>query len=300
MAQKLPSLDVLKTFAVVARHLNFTHAAQTLHLTQGAISRQILGLERQLGYPLFHRGARGLTLTSQGVQLLVPIQQALSIIDETLQRLATQPGTVRIKCPTCAIRWLLPRVVSMQNTLPEAHIELTASVSHSLDFDHEHFDAAIVYGKPAGQRLTVFHLFDEILTPVCIPALLPPDRAMTLDDLAESTLLHPTPDQRDWLLWFRAAGMLARPSGKMQHFDTMDLAVATALQGFGVAIGDLCLLEEDLRAQRIVAPFSLSVASGAAYYLVYPQRNVVSPVLQMLADHLKREAMRSRSWLPER
>ncbi|KAA9000516.1 LysR family transcriptional regulator [Affinibrenneria salicis] len=299
MALKLPSLDVLKTFAVVAQHLNFTHAAQALHLTQGAVSRQILGLERQLGYPLFSRRARGLTLTPQGAQLLAPVRQALSILDETLLRAATRPGTLRIKCPTCAIRWLLPRVIQLQNDMPEVHIELTASVSHGLDFDNEHFDAAVVYGRPAMRRLTLHPLFDEVLTPVCAPALLPAGRAMTFDDLADCTLLHPTRDRRDWLLWLSAAGQTALPSGKAQHFDTLDLAMGAALQGFGVAIGDLCLLEEDLRAQRVVAPFPLSVASGAAYYLAYPQRNPITPALAALVDWLEREAACSRARLPQ-
>ncbi len=65
MPISLPSLDVLKTFVVVAQRLNFTHAARELHLTQGAVSRQILGLEQRLGYPLFSRQARGLVLTPQ-------------------------------------------------------------------------------------------------------------------------------------------------------------------------------------------------------------------------------------------
>ncbi len=84
MPISLPSLDVLKTFVVVAQRLNFTHAARQLHLTQGAVSRQILGLEQRLGYPLFSRQARGLALTPQGAQLLAPVQQALGQLDEAL------------------------------------------------------------------------------------------------------------------------------------------------------------------------------------------------------------------------
>lgn len=291
----LPSLDVLKTFVVVAQRLNFTHAAQELHLTQGAVSRQILGLEQQLGYPLFSRRARGLTLTPQGALLLAPVQLALAQLAEVLARAGEQPGTLRIKCPTCAMRWVLPRIIRLQNERPEMHIELTASVTHGLDFSSEHFDAAIVFGKPQGKRLAVHHLFDEILTPVCIPAYLPDLPELT--DLAEKTLLHPTRDRRDWLLWLKAAGQEALPSAKSQHFDTLDLAMSAALQGCGVAIGDLCLLEEDLQANRIVTPFSLNVVSGAAYYLVYPESVVVPAALTHLVSWLEEQAQQSRSRL---
>lgn len=295
MQTPLPSLDVLKTFVVVAQRLNFTHAAQSLHLTQGAVSRQILGLEQHLGYPLFSRQARGLALTPQGAMLVVPVQQALGQLDEALSRVGAQSGTLRIKCPTCAMRWVLPRIIRLQNERPEMHIELTASVSHGLDFGAEHFDAAVVFGRPQGKKLTVHHLFDEILTPVCTPSYLPElPQPPTLADLSEKTLLHPTRDRRDWLLWLKAAGKEALPSRKAQHFDTLDLAMSAALQGFGIAIGDLCLLEEDIQAQRIVTPFALSVVSGAAYYLVYPERAVQPLALATLVDFLGDEAAQSR------
>lgn len=298
MQTSLPSLDVLKTFMVVAERLNFTHAAQTLHLTQGAVSRQILGLEQQLGYPLFSRRARGLTLTPQGALLLAPVQLALEQLAQALAKAGEQPGTLRVKCPTCAMRWVLPRIIRLQNERPEMHIELTASVSHGLDFGSEHFDAAVVFGKPQGKRLVVHHLFDEILTPVCTPNYLPgQDRPPEPADLAETTLLHPTRDRRDWLLWLKAVGQTALPSAKSQHFDTLDLAMSAALQGCGIAIGDLCLLEEDIQANRIITPFPISVVSGAAYYLVYPEHAVVPAALTRLVEWLGAEAQASRSRL---
>ncbi|WP_337060388.1 LysR substrate-binding domain-containing protein [Serratia marcescens] len=295
MPISLPSLDVLKTFVVVAQRLNFTHAARQLHLTQGAVSRQILGLEQRLGYPLFSRQARGLALTPQGAQLLAPVQQALGQLDEALTRAAAPPGALRIKCPTCAMRWVLPRIIRLQNERPDMHIELTASVSHGLDFSAEQFDAAVLFGRPPGKKLTAHLLFDEILTPVCTPTFLPP--APRLADLTDKTLLHPTRDRRDWLRWLKAAGADALPSGKAQHFDTLDLAMSAALQGFGIAIGDLCLLEEDIQARRVVTPFPLCVSSGAAYYLVYPERTVAPPTLTALVDFLSAEAADSRARL---
>ena len=109
--------------------------------------------------------------------------------------------------------------------------------------------------------------------------------------------VHRTRDRRDWLLWLKAAGKEALPSRKAQHFDTLDLAMSAALQGFGIAIGDLCLLEEDIQAQRIVTPFALSVVSGAAYYLVYPERAVQPLALATLVDFLGDEAAQSRARL---
>jgi LysR family transcriptional regulator, glycine cleavage system transcriptional activator len=293
----LPSLDVLKTFLVVARKLNFTRAADLLNVTQGAVSRQISGLEAQLGYALFVRQARGLALTQQGALLVAPLQQAFAQIDEALAKGGAQSGTLRVKCPTCAMRWVLPRVIRLQNERPELVVEVTASVAHGVEFKTEPFDAAIVFGAPPSLKgASVHHLFDEVLTPVCAPSLWKPRRNATPTpaDLAGKTLLHPTRDRRDWLRWLDAYGYPGLPSAKAQHFDTLDLAISSAMQGLGVTIGDVALIEEDLRAKRVIAPFALSVPSGAAYYLVYPERPAPSPALRQFAQWLDDEAAITR------
>jgi LysR family transcriptional regulator, glycine cleavage system transcriptional activator len=296
----LPSLDVLKTFLVVAQKLNFTRAADVLNVTQGAVSRQIAGLEAQLGYALFVRRARGLALTHHGAMLVAPLQQAFAQIGDALAKGGAQSGTLRVKCPTCAMRWVLPRVIRLQNERPELMIEVTASVSHGVEFHTEHFDAAIVFGAPPSLKgVTVHHLFDEVLTPVCAPSLWKPRKntTPTPDDLAGKTLLHPTRDRRDWLRWLGAYGYDGLPSAKAQHFDTLDLAISSAMQGLGVTIGDVSLIDDDLRARRVIAPFSLCVPSGASYYLVYPERPAPSAALRQLATWLEDEAATTREKL---
>lgn len=174
----LPSLDVLKTFLVVAQKLNFTRAADALNITQGAVSRQIAGLEAHLGYALFTRQARGLALTHQGALLVAPLQQAFAQIGDALAKGGAQSGILRVKCPTCAMRWVLPRVIRLQNERPDLVVEVTASVSHGVEFGAEQFDAAIVFGAaPSLKGVTAHHLFDEVLTPVCAPELWKPGKA---------------------------------------------------------------------------------------------------------------------------
>jgi LysR family transcriptional regulator, glycine cleavage system transcriptional activator len=300
----LPSLDVLKTFLVVAQKLNFTRAAEVLNVTQGAVSRQIAGLETHLGHALFTRQARGLALTHHGALLVAPLQQAFAQIDDALAKGGAQSGILRVKCPTCAMRWVLPRVIRLQNERQELVVEVTASVSHGVEFDAEQFDAAIVFtSAPSSPKgVTVHRLFDEVLTPVCAPELWKPKKQATPtpDDLAGKTLLHPTRDRRDWLLWLGAYGYAGLPSTKAQHFDTLDLAMSSAMQGLGVTIGDVSLIEEDLRAKRVIAPFPLCVQSGAAYYLVYPERPAPSPALQQFAQWLGDEAAHTRERLQAR
>ncbi|MBA2672150.1 LysR family transcriptional regulator, partial [Ramlibacter sp.] len=78
MPNHLPPLHNLQAFATAAESGSFTAAAPALHLTQGAVSRQVLLLEQHYGCALFVRQARGLALTPQGALLLAAVRESFS------------------------------------------------------------------------------------------------------------------------------------------------------------------------------------------------------------------------------
>lgn len=245
-------------FLVTARRLNLTHAAKDLCLTQGAVSRKIATLEAWFGFPLFERHARGLRLSPQGSALLPDLQAAYEQLLTVVDQARAQQTVVRLKVPTCAMRWLVPKLLHLEREQPELQIALTTTTDHTVNFKTESCDAAIVFGThlSAGDLL-----FEERLTPVMNPFR----ACSTLDKL---TLLHPTRDKTDWSLWLSKQEGFSLAMHKNQHFDTMDLAITAAIQGLGVAIADETLVEEDVRAGRLVRPYDLSVKTGASYRLV--------------------------------
>jgi LysR family glycine cleavage system transcriptional activator len=285
--KRLPPLPALHTFLITAQCCNFTRAAELLHITQGAVSRQIAGLESHLGYALFQRQARGLSLTAQGRELFPPIQQAFGVLNEAFERVGARREVLRLKAPTCVMRWLLPRLMHWQVERPDVPVELTTTVQHSVDFRREEFDAAVIFCPHPDETLVAHHLFDELLTPVCSQQLLTGPLPLSQPaDLERHTLLHPTRDQRDWEAWLEAADTQIPSIGKGQHFDTLDLAMTVASQGLGVAIGDWSLIGEDLSAGRLATPFELKLRTGDAYFLVHPERPAPSPQLAELVDWL--------------
>ncbi|GID06083.1 LysR substrate-binding domain-containing protein [Pseudomonas sp. 008] len=289
--KRLPPLPALHTFLITAQCCNFTRAAEQLHITQGAVSRQIAGLEDHLGYELFIRQARGLSLTAEGREWLPRVQQIFGLIDEAVEQIGEKRETLQLKAPTCVMRWLLPRLLQWQKERPDVPVELTTTVKHGVDFHREQFDAAVMYGAPPDSSLASHHLFDEQLTPVCSrPLLEGPVPLLTPDDLEHHLLLHPTRDERDWKAWLKTADVHLSNVGKGQHFETLDLAMSMASQGTGVAIGDWSLIGDDLRAGRLVMPFALKVRTGLAYYLVHPQRPAPSAPLAELLDWLQAQA----------
>ena len=161
--KRLPPLPALHTFLITAQCCNFTRAAEQLHITQGAVSRQIAGLESHLGYPLFLRQARGLSLTAEGLEWLPRVQQVFEMINGAVDEIGGQKRNLRLKAPTCVMRWLLPRLLQWQKERPDVPVQLTTTIAHGVDFGREPFDAAVMYGAPPAPTLGSRHLFLSLI-----------------------------------------------------------------------------------------------------------------------------------------
>ena len=286
--KRLPPLPALHTFWVTSQCCNFTRAAEQLHITQGAVSRQIAGLESQLGYALFLRQARGLSLTEEGREWALRAQHVFGLLGDALEQIGSRRETLQLKASTCVMRWLLPRLMQWRQDRPDVPVELTTTVACTVDFRREPFDVAVVYAPIGEPSAEARHLFDEQLTPVCAPALL--GALHTPADLQHQVLLHPSRDERDWTLWLAAANTRLSNLAQGYHFETLDLAMTVASQGSGVAIGDSALIGEDVRAGRLATPFELQVPTGMGYYLVYRPGAEPSAGLEALMNWLVSQA----------
>jgi LysR family glycine cleavage system transcriptional activator len=277
MSRSALPLNAIHAFLVTARHLNLTRAANELCITQGAVSRKIATLESWLGFALFTRHARGLHLTEQGAALLPELQQGFALLVNATEKASRSNASIRLKAPTCAMRWLVPRLVELEQQRPDIHVALTTTLDHGSQL--ENFDAAIVFGpSPAGSIC----LFEERLTPVMASSVTPPTQ---ISELVKFTFLHPTQDTRDWQLWLAKLDA-ALPMARNQHFATMDLAISAAIQGFGVTVADVNLVQNDLAHGRLIAPFAASVATGATYSLLQRAEKDAPPFLPELVAWL--------------
>ncbi|WP_175838601.1 LysR substrate-binding domain-containing protein [Burkholderia anthina] len=290
--KRLPSLNALQVFDVVARHGSFTRAAEYLCLTQGAVSRQILALESFYRFALFKRTPKGLTLTAEGELLLPTVRESFARIEEVSMRLSRRRTELALKVPTCMMQWMLPRIMRFQAEHPELQVQITTTWDHQVDFRMEPFDAAVIYAAGAGPDMHAIPLFEERLTPVCAPSLPGRQPLTSLDDLARHTLLHPTRDHRDWKRWLAQAGAPHVDSTRGLSFETLDLATHAAIDGYGVAIGDRTLVDESVAAHRLVMPFDISLPTGMGYYFVYPGSAEQQQKIQLFGDWIANERTR--------
>ncbi|PJC93971.1 LysR family transcriptional regulator [Aeromonas lusitana] len=258
----------LQVFECAARHLSFTLAADELCVSQGAVSKQIAQLEERLGHLLFVRGTRCLSLTPAAERLLPFIGEGLARMGEGVSALQALPHeqAISIKVPSCASRWLLRRLQAFDG---EA-VEVRGSHSHGIDFSRESFDLAIVYQATQARYPGSQPLFRERLTPVCTPAFAAKHRLFerSLEELPLLPLLHASADRRDWRNWFAAfINTPWQPQGG-QLFDTLDLAMNAALQGFGLSLGDPTIVAEELESGALVAPFAPVLSTDHEYALL--------------------------------
>ncbi len=281
MAKRDLPVNGLQTFLVTARHLNFTHAASELCITQGAVSRQIQALEAWFGFPLFTRHARGLALTPRAEQLLPELTQLLEKLYLLTEQVRLSPEQIRLKSPSCAMRWLVPLLVSFEQHYPQFHVALTTTHDHRRQL--EDFDVAVIYGSA---DLPGEILFDEEITPVMAGHLTAPENYQQLQNY---TFLHPTSDMSDWQLWLNQQGTQPEML-RNQHFETMDLAINAAVQGFGITMADIHLAAPEIAQGRLSAPFSHTVKTGACYKLLHRPITMQDQPLQALIHWLQGSA----------
>jgi DNA-binding transcriptional LysR family regulator len=162
--------DKLRVFHAVAEAGSFTHAGDTLNLSQSAVSRQISALEEALSVPLFHRHARGLILTEQGEALNRTVREVFAklAMTEALLTESRDKAAGRLKVTTTVgfgSSWLAPRLPPFLESHPEVTVSLLLD-DGDLDLAMREADVAIRMHPPKQPDLIQRHLM-EIEWVVC-------------------------------------------------------------------------------------------------------------------------------------
>ncbi|MFJ1253718.1 transcriptional regulator GcvA [Cupriavidus sp. CuC1] len=271
----LPPLNALRAFEAAARHLSITVAADELHVTPGAVSRQIRSLEEGLGVQLLHRGHRQISLTRAGDDYYRAVTRLMDGLREATLRLTRRAKRKQLKVrayTTFAMRWLIPRLSSFHAANPGIEVLLTASLD-PVDFRKEDIDGAIRLGDGKWSGVNAHRLVSNVLVPVCSPGLmLVRNKVKKPSDLRHQTLLHSIARPDDWRYWLEAAGVDGQVDSRSgMTYQSSAMAYAAAAEGQGFAIAQHFLVAADLQSGVLVAPFRQTVDMGDfTYYLLTP------------------------------
>jgi DNA-binding transcriptional LysR family regulator len=296
MSRDLPTLNALRAFEAAARLNSVSQAAEQLHVTHGAVSRQLKVLEEHLGTALFVKDGRGLKLTDAGIRLRDASGDAFdrlrNVCAEISQGSADAPFVLGCSGSLLA-RWFIPRLGRLNADLPDLRLHLSAGEG-DLDPRRPGLDALLVFAEPPWPAdMQVFELAVERIGPVLSPhfSRYAQLQSAPIQDLLGETLLQTTSRPQAWPSWAQQNGVDAKALRYGQDFEHLYYLLEAAVAGLGVAIAPEPLVVDDLRAGRLVAPWGFS-ETPAQLALWVPKR-AADGRAQSLAQWLKNELIRS-------
>lgn len=286
---RLPPLNALKAFDAAARHLSFTAAAADLHVTHGAVSRQIATLEDELQVSLFVRTARGLRLTMEGAQLARGVGTAFDTLRSSVaqvRRTGTAPALRVSVPPTLAMWWLIPRMSALHQAHPELRIDLTTSTD-AVDFEQDLYDAAIRRIRQVPKGMVAQRFLEAGPVPVCSPAYQKQHRLRSTADLGRATLIETRSEPKAWPEWLKARKVRRAADAPAVAFEQLYFAVQAALDSLGVALAPAAIVEGEIQRGRLRALCPPDGPASPAYALLSPRVSPHRDAIRTLGDWLK-------------
>ena len=285
-----PSIASLRALEALDRLGSASRAAEELSLTQGAVSRQIQALERQMGLPLVTRISKRLQLTQPAQSYAAEVRQALNQITQATLRLQTQPdgGTLNLAIlPAFGMRWLVPRLPEFARLHPDIVVNMGTELS-PFSFATNSYSAALHYGArpwPGTDRLLLRY---ERLIPVCSPTLC--KEAQGAADALTYPLMHIESRPTAWADWLEAQSVALNTPIPGTIYDQFSTILQAALHGLGVALMPTYLVEQELATGTLCAPFGPASEARGAYYLVWPTERTLDPALKAFRTWLAGQA----------
>jgi LysR family glycine cleavage system transcriptional activator len=247
-------MTALPVFEAVGRHQSVARAAEELHLTPGAVSRQVHNLETFLGIKLFERAHRRIDFTPEGETYWAKVHAALGEVREATRTVSANAhrGPLIIAAPRMFLqKYVMPTLSGLYAHHPDMAVNFVSGSDNAGGLD-----GAIAVGPKPRPGYIIDELAPADLSPVCSPAYLreaPP--LETSDDLERHTLLRSAEYIRNWERWLgnRAPRIFAR--ARCIDFESPGLELTGAVEGLGIAIVRLSLVREEMLSGRLVALF---------------------------------------------
>jgi len=289
--------DKLRIFHAVADAGSLTHAGETLHLSQSAISRQIRALEESLDTTLFHRHARGLILTEQGELLFETTRSMNKRLEATAARIRDSEdevyGTIRVTTTTgFGTLWLAPRLPALYDKYPDLKIDLMLE-ERVLDLAMREADVAIRMKEPSQADLIRRRLMNIRMRLYASPDYVETHgMPETLNDLSGHRLICQSAD----------ASQVQAGAVLVQHLMTYDIrstltvnnyygVLQSVLTGLGIGVLPDYLTEDFPKLVRVFP----DVESGEVpVFLAYPEELRHSKRVSAFRDFVTEEIIAYR------
>jgi len=273
--RRLPPLNALRVFEVAARTASYAEAGAELGLTHGAVSRQIAAVERWLGQRLFVRTGRRMIATPAARVFAAEISLSFDRVIAAAEACGRPDARRihRVSAPTTfAMRWLIPRLDRFHAERPEVEVTVTTATTLH-DELRGGFDIAIRRGsadRDAWPQHRAVAFLDEVDTLIMSPALFERSPLLRLEDLANHVLLSSETRPGDWTDWLDRAGLRPSAGQRRRVFDHFFVTRQAVVDGLGLGIGPLPVLQSDLTTGTLLSPFETITVPRKSYVALTP------------------------------
>jgi len=278
---KIPSLASFRFFEAAAQTGSFVKAAEQLHVTHGAVSRQVRLLEDALGVELFERRNRAVFLNPAGRSLHATTFSVFEQLEGAVYRLqqSAREEVLVLSCePTIAMKWLIPRLPAFHKENPDINLHLVAA-GGPIDFARTGVDLAL--------RRDDFHWDEGIhAVKICDEWVGPVSRVVQeeIERFDGVRLLHSDTRPKAWQTWQRLSGVSTKGSVRADY-EHFYLCVQAAVSGLGMAMVSFLMVQDELDSGQLCAPYGF-IRDGSSYCLLSPHA----------LDH-DEKSIRFKTWL---
>lgn len=285
---KMPSLTAVKSFVAAARYQNFTRAAESLCVTQAAISRQVRELEGFLGTDLFKRVGRSIELTPEGSIFFDAAQLSFINIANAADRIrnnrvANTKRTITLCCsPAFSAFWLSHRLPSFFSQHSNIDLQVLSTENFLTMEPGVHPDIFITKMQKVREGYHSIPLFHDVIYPICTPSYLAAHPELsTLEGLRDGVLLNLSPYGRsqvsehvNWEAWLaiHKVNTAGHARNAIHTFNANDysMLVHMTLKDQGVALGWDHLVSPLIADGQLVKPLDKElILEGTQHYLAY-------------------------------
>ncbi len=295
------SANLLLIFETAGRYLSFSRAAEELGVSQPAVSHAINKLERELGVRLFERQHRGVALSRSGRAFFNQVSTSLDDIYRAAAALKhrhrSQDVTLSVST-AFATHWLMPRIARFKQDHPSINLRCLTTES-DIELHEQDVDLRIPLGGGEWPGYDRCHFTNESVVAVCSKGYLQQTGEITHPaDILAHTLLHleaSYPQRLDWQQWLERYGVDQANDAQPFCFNDYSVVLQAALEGQGIALGWLHIVEPLLDQGRLVQVLPQRLTTENAFYILSAKNKPLNPAAECLRNWLVTEVNASNT-----
>lgn len=269
-----PPTHLLRAFVMTARFESISRAADALHLTQSAVSKQILELESSLGVHLFERVRKRLVLTPAGTRYEAAIRPLLAQLEAATLDVITSSdggGVLHLSTlPTFGAKWLIPRLPKFQAEYPHVALHFVP-YAQGYTFERPDLDCSILFGQGQWPGAVAEYLTGREVMLIAPPTPRSKPLLKKAPDIAKFTLLQHVTVPQAWAHWCDAHGVKGVNPLAGPQIDQFHSLIRAVMAGMGLGLVPRCLVQDDVNAGLVSAPLDDGYTDDSGYYLCYPE-----------------------------